>query len=538
MKNSFFSSIRSRLLLLVLISVLPALGIVIYSGLARLEMDVEHAKENAWGVVQNLAYSHEIAMERTRQFLMTLSQLPDVQNRNVPACNRLFRAMLKENPLYSVIFLADAEGMVIASALPFTPFSIRDRIYFPIVSRTKGFAVGEYMVGAISKRQVLPCAYPVLDPRGQIRGLVVVGIALDHFGRIFNIAHLPDGSEFLISNPRNVLLYSSSKSDRNVGEPDSPEVFRKMFAEPEGGVFTEVGKDGMKRLQAYKGLSLDRDVMPDLFMRVGIPEERALAQARKTMRLNVALFVLALVIVLALAWLLGNFLIVRRLTRLKDASQRLGHGDLSVRTGLAPKEDELGQVIRAFDEMAEQLERKESERSRMEKELEALSMKDQLTGLYNRRGFIALAEQQLKIAERTKTGPLFLFADLDNLKWINDHLGHVTGDEFLVETADVFKSVFREADIVARMGGDEFAVLAFGSSEESPNAIRNRLQRQIDLRNGRENRNYELSISVGIVHCDPQQPASLDEWMARADALMYEEKQGKKNGRKSEGSPA
>jgi diguanylate cyclase (GGDEF)-like protein len=525
------------LLLLVVISVLPALGIVVYSGIARLERDAEHAKENAWGVVQSLAYSHEIAMERTRQFLMTLSSLPDVQNRNVPACNRLFRVMLKENPLYSTIFLADAEGMVIASAQPFTPFSIRDRIFFPLVSRTKRFAVGEYLIGAISKRPVLPCAHPVLDPEGQIRGVVVAGIALEHFGQVFEAAHLPEGSMFAVSDLRNIRLYSSSESDRSIEESDSPEIFKKMSAQPEGGVITEVGKDGVKRLRAYKGLYRERGVSPYLFMSVGIPEEQALAQTQKTMRINVALFFLALAIVLALAWFLGNLLIVRRLTRLKDTSRRLGHGDLSVRTGLAPGQDEIGELIGVFDEMAGQLEKKESERSRMEKELEALSTKDQLTGLYNRRGFIALAEQQLKIAERTKTGPLFLFADLDNLKWINDHLGHVTGDEFLVETADVFKSVFRGADIVARMGGDEFAVLAFGSPEESPNAIRNRLQRQIDLHNVRENRNYELSISVGIVHCDPRQPASLDEWMARADALMYEEKKRKKNGGKAGAPP-
>lgn len=92
-------------------------------------------------------------------------------------------------------------------------------------------------------------------------------------------------------------------------------------------------------------------------------------------------------------------------------------------------------------------------RKQYEEEIRTLSITDQLTGLYNRRGFIALVEQQLKIVERTKDGAILLFADLDGLKWINDNLGHNKGDEALVETASILKEIFRKSDIIARMGG-------------------------------------------------------------------------------------
>ena len=103
MKFSFFRSIRTQLLLLVLLSVLPALGIVIYSGVNRLQSDIETAQNDAMTVLQSLAYDHEQTVESTRQFLMTLSKLPDVQNQNAHACNKLFLALLKENPVYTTI---------------------------------------------------------------------------------------------------------------------------------------------------------------------------------------------------------------------------------------------------------------------------------------------------------------------------------------------------------------------------------------------------------------------------------------------------
>jgi two-component system cell cycle response regulator len=123
---------------------------------------------------------------------------------------------------------------------------------------------------------------------------------------------------------------------------------------------------------------------------------------------------------------------------------------------------------------------------------------------------------------------LLLFADLDGLKWINDTLGHEEGDKAIIEAAGVLKETCRTSDIVARMGGDEYAALAIDINEENSEIFTDRLQSLIATRNNQENRRYRLSISVGCAFYDPENPCSLNELLANADQLMYEQKQNKK----------
>jgi len=168
-----------------------------------------------------------------------------------------------------------------------------------------------------------------------------------------------------------------------------------------------------------------------------------------------------------------------------------------------------------------------TEQKRLEKHLQTMSLTDELTGLYNRRGFITLAEQQLKIAERTKKDILLFFVDLDKMKQINDTFGHQTGDRALVDISNIFKEVFRESDIIGRIGGDEFAILAIDVTDETKTILIKRLYSTINAFNNAEGRNYQLSLSIGIASYNPEKPSTLDELMAQADEMMYAEKNEK-----------
>jgi len=170
-----------------------------------------------------------------------------------------------------------------------------------------------------------------------------------------------------------------------------------------------------------------------------------------------------------------------------------------------------------------------TEREQLEYKLKTMSITDELTGLYNRRGFFTIATQQMNVAERSKKEMLLFSADLDNMKQINDTFGHQEGDCALIEIASILKEVFRKSDIICRMGGDEFAVLAIDTTNTTREVLMKRLDTILEACNRRQGSKYQLSMSVGVVHYDPGNPSSIDELMAQADVLMYEEKRKKKN---------
>jgi diguanylate cyclase (GGDEF)-like protein len=172
-------------------------------------------------------------------------------------------------------------------------------------------------------------------------------------------------------------------------------------------------------------------------------------------------------------------------------------------------------LVRALEHVLEQ--------SQMDSELRSLALTDDLTGLQNRRGFVALATQQLRLALRNREGLLLFFVDVDNLKETNDNFGHHEGDLVLRRVADALTQTFRDSDILARLAGDEFAVLAADTSSQDQDVMLRRLEQSLMELQAHEIR-YDLSVSVGMVRFDPRESVSLEELLARADEAMYENK--------------
>lgn len=152
-------------------------------------------------------------------------------------------------------------------------------------------------------------------------------------------------------------------------------------------------------------------------------------------------------------------------------------------------------------------------------EMRTLSLTDVLTGLYNRRGFFLQAEQIFKVARRKRTKSAVIFADIDGLKSINDKLGHDVGDRLICDAALVFRQSFRQADVVSRLGGDEFA--AFTLDDEQPHIILERIQANLRAFNLMGERPYPVSISAGVVQCDPWDEHPLSHYVVLADEQMY-----------------
>ncbi|MFB2896442.1 GGDEF domain-containing protein [Aerosakkonemataceae cyanobacterium BLCC-F50] len=167
------------------------------------------------------------------------------------------------------------------------------------------------------------------------------------------------------------------------------------------------------------------------------------------------------------------------------------------------------------------------ERQQAEARVWQLSLTDELTNLHNRRGFFVFAEQQLKVVHRLNSRYCLLFIDLDELKQINDNFGHKMGDRAIVDAARILQQSFREADVVARLGGDEFVILAT-SDLDNAEKIHDRLQTNIALFNQKSDRPYQVSMSIGIQCCLPQDNVALETLLAQADEVMYTQKRHKK----------
>jgi diguanylate cyclase (GGDEF)-like protein/PAS domain S-box-containing protein len=201
-------------------------------------------------------------------------------------------------------------------------------------------------------------------------------------------------------------------------------------------------------------------------------------------------------------------------------SERNEEPDLRLLTLMGNIGTQLGRVV--------ERERARADTLKWAEEIRSLSIRDELTGLYNRRGFLELARHVIQQANRAKSSALLFFLDLNGMKQINDQLGHEEGDHALRETASVLRATFRASDVVARLGGDEFVALLPEATAEQVGLFAARIEAEILLRNQNSGQRYRLSASVGGTLYDSSQPESIEALLVKADALMYEQKRARK----------
>ena len=281
------------------------------------------------------------------------------------------------------------------------------------------------------------------------------------------------------------------------------------------------GKDLMNTIRSVLGDMSNQETASLAREQAGLDRSRHLA------------FLLAVVgtpgaVLIALAFVFFSAeLMVSRIARIEENARRLERGEPLEDPGRS--RDEIGELSRVLVETGARL-------SDLQKELRNLATVDQLTGIANRRGFVAVAEHQLRLSARIGEPVALMFLDVDDLKTVNDTHGHATGDQMLRETAEVLVSTFRDSDLVARVGGDEFCVLL--ATPEDPGAkIALQRLREVAVRRSLEpGRAYRLSFSVGLTEFDPSDPTTVEQLMEAADRLMYEEKRAKRGAPRTSGA--
>ena len=363
------ASVRARLLLLVLLAVIPALGLTLYTNLEERQLRKTQVQEQAMRLSRLVSADHERLIEDARQLLVTLAAFPAVRDRNRAACNTLFADLLARRSSYANLAVVDADGNVICTALPMTgQVYVGDRVYFQRALETRDFAIGEYQVGRVTGKATLNFGYPVLDDVGRVGAVVVAALDLAWLNELASQAALPTGSMLTVIDRNGTILSRYPDEGKWVGKlMPEPLVLKAILAKQGNGTTEAPGTDGIPRLFSFAPFG-GAAQSAGAYVSVGIPAAVAFAGANQMLARNLAALGLVAGLALAAAWVGGNLFIVRQIQALVRATKRVAAGELGVRTGLPQGQGELSQLASAFDQMAESLERAH-ERRLLEEEL-------------------------------------------------------------------------------------------------------------------------------------------------------------------------
>ena len=358
-------SIRKKLLCLIFVAVLPALCIILFSGIQQRKQDIVSTKRDILHLVQSLAAQQEQLAASTRQMLKMLAQLPEVQGIDAKACNRIFRDIQEQNPVYAIINAVTPDGNMFAASKPFPPGSVNlaDRKHIRDAIRTRDFSAGEYIAGRVVSVPTILYTYPVLDQNRKVIAIVSAGIKLDVYKEFMAQLKMPEGSVMSMADHKNITLYRlPEREDVPPGTPLPLQNIQGMPVDSKEGFYEAIGRDGVPRIYAYKRLWL-RDKEPwYLLMYAGVDKRLALRQANIELVYNLVILGIACFFAMLLAWIAGNSIIVEPLNKLVIATQRFGKGDMHARADLPHREDELGRLAKSFDAMAVMLEMENFER--------------------------------------------------------------------------------------------------------------------------------------------------------------------------------
>jgi len=525
MKNS---STRSKLVLLVVVSALPALALTLYSAFEQRAVAKENAQEDLIRLTRLAAREQEQIVEGVRQTMVASSQVLAALRSNRAGCNRYFASLLAQNRgRYHSMGLYDAEGELICSAAPWKgKISAADRGYFQLARATGSFSIGEYQVGRVTGLDAVNFGYPLKDPGGKVTAVAFVGFDLESFNRVAASTPLPEDGNITVLDRNGVVIgrHPITEVVQTGQKLQNKRVLEATFSRP-SGVFEAARLDGMARLYVHEAVARNPDGTIPIRILVSLPLGEIFADANRALARNLAGLAIATVLLLLGAWYGTELFVLRSVRTLLDAAKRVRSGDLGARTGLRHGNDELNQVGQAFDEMTETLQQRDMELKKAVHELKEQAVTDPLTGLYNRRHLREVLSRELMLAKRKDSPLAAVMVDVDHFKRINDSLGHEAGDTVLRELGALLRRSIRSSDIACRYGGEEFALLlpdaTLEGAQHKAEEIRTAVKRLELSFQGRPI--GALSVSLGVA-LHPHHAGETDSLLAKADEALYRAK--------------
>ncbi|MBU7587182.1 MAG: PAS domain S-box protein [Nostoc sp. TH1S01] len=357
--GSSHSTLRIRLVFLVLLAVVPALGLILHSASEQRRTATVEAQEQTLRLARLAANNQKQVIEGTRQLLMILAQLPVVRQGNSAGCNQLLADILKQHSAYANFAVLNSQGNTICSGVPYSGVgNAKDRTYFQRAVQTRKFAVGDYQIGRSTKKATLNFAYPILDKTGRVQTLIVAALDLGQLNQLAAQVKMPPGSVLSVVDNNGILLVRYPNPHAWVGKSISSDALTMMKNAQGEGIDDVTSLDGVQRIFAFVFIG-DNPLNPDGYIRVGIPKSAVLSNVNSLLFKNLISLGAVTFLAIAAAWIGGDIFFLRQIKSLVQTAKILGSGQLNTRTRLSHLSGEFGQLAQAIDEMAAALEARE-----------------------------------------------------------------------------------------------------------------------------------------------------------------------------------
>jgi len=373
----YFSTLRTRLIVLVLLAVAPVVGLMLYSGAEQHRKALAEAETNSTNLAMELTAIQKTQIEKMRQTLITLSQSPQVQQLDAVNSSAIFTKLLKQSEGFSILLACDVSGDVFASAItPDRPINSSDRPWFQRAIETRDFVIGEFQLSRITGKAQINAAYPVIDDEGQVKGVVSADLDLVWLNNHWAARNLPQGATCNVVDRKGMVLARYPDPEGLVGTSISASpIFRTILSEGQGATDGSA-PGGMPCVVGFAPLAFGSE---SIYVYVTTPREVAFAKAHHELLLNLGLSVIVFVLTLFATWLVGERFILRQVNSLLELTKEVAGGNLASRGNVSYTVGELGQLAHSFDKMIESLQYREGLRQQAQDQM--LQMNEHLENI-------------------------------------------------------------------------------------------------------------------------------------------------------------
>jgi signal transduction histidine kinase/ActR/RegA family two-component response regulator len=362
------NSLRSRLMLLVALAMLPLATMTILSGVRERAHAIKASEENLRRLTGMAAANEAQSIEGARQILVDLASVPDLL-KDTASCTSLLSDVLDRNEGFVNFGLIQLNGDVTCSAVPLLhPVNLGDRSHFKRAIQERRFIAGDYVFGRVIKKHTINLTYPVIDRGGKVLAVVFAAMDLEGLDTFINEVNLPPGSILSTVDARGGIISRRPDPERYFGTRMAAPLLAAMASAGQNAV-TLRGDDGVERLHTFSRVGAP--TLTDYTLTIGIPTAGILAAARHDQLMSLLGLGATSLLALLAAWLVGDVLIVQRVRKLMGTAERIAAGDLEARSGIDDSGEEIGGLAQALDRMAAALQKKEAARSQAEQELRA-----------------------------------------------------------------------------------------------------------------------------------------------------------------------